>query len=309
MPIRYKCPECGSVLKIKDELAGTEGRCPKCKREFVVPAANDGGETSLQAAADDADFDPVAFLMDDGGGKAASHPAPAAAGESSRQPATGEAVAADPARQRPKRSRAPSGESAAESAGAMLGGTASSNAKQLLTRSMEESRVRAAEMPQDPEEPGVDYSDFIKLLTTRILPGGAAVILVCGALYLLSSHWFSSGDLPELAYVSGVVTRGGAPLPDAQVTFMPLDVRASSATGVTDKNGQYTLYYQEGVPGAVVGKNRVFIFALDDHGRDLIDPETPYGARSDQVWVVTPGSQDIDINTDEPAPPPDQQTN
>ena len=37
MTIRFTCAECASVLKIKDELAGTSGRCPKCKTNFVVP--------------------------------------------------------------------------------------------------------------------------------------------------------------------------------------------------------------------------------------------------------------------------------
>lgn len=37
MTIRFTCTECGSVLKIKDEKAGTEGHCPKCKTAFRVP--------------------------------------------------------------------------------------------------------------------------------------------------------------------------------------------------------------------------------------------------------------------------------
>lgn len=37
MTIRYTCTECASVLKIKDEKAGTEGHCPKCKTAFRVP--------------------------------------------------------------------------------------------------------------------------------------------------------------------------------------------------------------------------------------------------------------------------------
>ncbi len=37
MTIRYTCTGCGSVLKIKDEKAGTEGHCPKCKATFRVP--------------------------------------------------------------------------------------------------------------------------------------------------------------------------------------------------------------------------------------------------------------------------------
>src|SRR5262245_39481198 len=39
MTIPYKCEECGASLNIKDELAGTKGRCPKCKHSFVVHAA------------------------------------------------------------------------------------------------------------------------------------------------------------------------------------------------------------------------------------------------------------------------------
>ncbi|MEI8020654.1 MAG: hypothetical protein WCH39_20800 [Schlesneria sp.] len=40
MTIRFTCAECASVLKIKDELAGTSGRCPKCKTKFVVPTSD-----------------------------------------------------------------------------------------------------------------------------------------------------------------------------------------------------------------------------------------------------------------------------
>ena len=37
MTIRFKCDECDSVLKIKDELAGTKAKCPKCQVAFVIP--------------------------------------------------------------------------------------------------------------------------------------------------------------------------------------------------------------------------------------------------------------------------------
>ena len=39
MTIRFSCKKCESVLKIRDEMAGTKAKCPKCKRPFVVPAA------------------------------------------------------------------------------------------------------------------------------------------------------------------------------------------------------------------------------------------------------------------------------
>jgi DNA-directed RNA polymerase subunit RPC12/RpoP len=54
MTIRYKCDECGSVLNIKDEKAGTTGRCPKCKAEFLVPAPDAAGPHDDDELADEA---------------------------------------------------------------------------------------------------------------------------------------------------------------------------------------------------------------------------------------------------------------
>ena len=83
MAIRYKCEQCGSVLKIKDDLAGKPGKCPKCKTAFTVPApegaADNSGEIAPAQAPDDSepllatpksgsandDFDLDAFLLDD----------------------------------------------------------------------------------------------------------------------------------------------------------------------------------------------------------------------------------------------------
>lgn len=46
MTIRHKCEGCGSVLKIKDELAGKPGKCPKCKAKFIVGATSSGSHAS-----------------------------------------------------------------------------------------------------------------------------------------------------------------------------------------------------------------------------------------------------------------------
>jgi len=37
MAIRFKCPKCGAVLTVKDELAGKQGRCPACKNAVTAP--------------------------------------------------------------------------------------------------------------------------------------------------------------------------------------------------------------------------------------------------------------------------------
>ncbi len=83
MAIRFECEQCGSVLKIKDDLAGKPGKCPKCKTAFTVPAPDSAADSSSEIAAaqasDDAepmlaatksanandDFDLDAFLLDD----------------------------------------------------------------------------------------------------------------------------------------------------------------------------------------------------------------------------------------------------
>ena len=81
MTIRYECEQCGSTLKIKDDLAGKPGKCPKCKTAFTVPAVAEGltdsgglsdSEPEISTskavarkpvAASDDNFDVDAFLM------------------------------------------------------------------------------------------------------------------------------------------------------------------------------------------------------------------------------------------------------
>ena len=91
MSIRYECDQCGSVLKIKLDLAGKPGKCPKCKTPFTVPSLGDetdssseipasepldDGESTLAEAQSSAsgDFDVDAFLSGDGDAGAAARP-------------------------------------------------------------------------------------------------------------------------------------------------------------------------------------------------------------------------------------------
>ena len=75
MAIRFECEQCGSVLKIKDDLAGKPGKCPKCKIAFTVPelqesdadsADSDSAQiTSTGATTATDDFDVDDFLSND----------------------------------------------------------------------------------------------------------------------------------------------------------------------------------------------------------------------------------------------------
>ena len=62
--IRYKCEKCGSVLKIKDRLAGTKGKCPKCETAFKVPDAPTGGAAENAAEEQDVSEEDAIFGKD-----------------------------------------------------------------------------------------------------------------------------------------------------------------------------------------------------------------------------------------------------
>ena len=48
MTIRCECDHCGASLKVKDKLAGTEEKCPKCQEKILIPdAPSDDSEETL----------------------------------------------------------------------------------------------------------------------------------------------------------------------------------------------------------------------------------------------------------------------
>lgn len=73
--------------------------------------------------------------------------------------------------------------------------------------------------------------------------------------------------MPELAPVSGVVTLDGQPLPEAEILFQPTSGRAS--TGVSDKNGNYTLLFNRNTNGAKIGPHDVSIITYKQFDETL----------------------------------------
>lgn len=321
MTIRYQCPECDSVLKIKVELAGTDGKCPKCKTKFVVPnpeaaraqddvteakpasqkssakekapsaekretksAPKKSAETAEPAAAkksDDDDFDPAAFLLEDGPGPKASAGLSAPVEEKPKGPATDSQGRRLYTSSGSSKARAASMSAAASAADEQI--NASANARDLLSKSMDESRVKASSMPVKEKQPLIDLTGAGRELV-RYAPhaiGGAVGIFL---LYFMMDRMMGDAiDLPELGAVSGTVTINGDPLAGVAVKFTPLeDVRDGSqdgpkrirtATGVTDDVGYYTFYYLDGVAGAPVGKGRLWIEVRSAKDLKRIPPE------------------------------------
>ncbi len=348
MTIRYKCDACGSKLNIKNELSGTEGKCPKCKTPFVVPSPEpEPGQPSVtmlapppsappslttespapkprltarekltpkaasNPSAGDDDFDPVAFLMDDEP-RAQSKRASAALSDD-ELPMDLELELRDDEPPRSKRNRrrveidsdADMGVgSAAESAGAMLSGRGSSAnaARDLLTRTVEESRARSSRVPsEEPKEPSA-FKEVAVELGTRGLPVLLVILLIGWFLYSLSTSALSGSEYPELGDVSGVVTLDGQPLAGAIVVFRPTknefpinegrSIRVRSSKGMTDTEGRYFLAYDEDVAGAVVGEHVVQI-SKREGGVEVVP--ILYSGIPTETRKVEAGSQDFNF--------------
>lgn len=87
----------------------------------------------------------------------------------------------------------------------------------------------------------------------------AHFVLAFGFLTLGMGCGSDSGEQLDLAPVSGTVTQGGAPLPNALVTFHIDSGRP--ATGRTDESGKFTLMTKEPGDGAMVGSHKVTVMA------------------------------------------------
>ncbi|MEW4489054.1 hypothetical protein AB1L42_13315 [Thalassoglobus sp. JC818] len=347
MTIRYQCPECDQVLKIRDDKAGTEAKCPKCKAKFVVPqpTSEDSSEASGDSppakkkapspkseqkepakaakeakkseakpkpAADPDDFDPAEFLMEDGPGAKASaglvEKAPAEKG-----PATdskGRRLMTPSSTSAAKRASMSPAAAAAEDATV----NASANARDLMTKTMEESRVKASSMPTTEKKPTFDFSGARQELI-RYAPHIGGTLAAIFVAYFIAQSMFGEGvELPPLYDVSGTVTVNGKALPNVTVIFEPLDAtkggtddgpkRLRTSTGVTDESGYFTLYYMQGERGAPKGKGRIWL--QPNSAADVKKIPAEYAGRGNDIREVREAGNEGKFNIEIDQKPPQQ---
>lgn len=258
MSIRVKCGECGVALKIKDELAGQKGNCPKCKAALVIPARDASHETTPAApAAEELSEEEAIFGK---GFFEASAPPP--------RPRTLDLSNGDadppPARKQPATPRKPETPPAAAAAAAVRqsNDNAADIAGSLLSKTGKKNRPEDLEEDDD-DKVEYDFSELKYLLKTRILPSVAAVFVVAPLLYwLVNSAMGGGAELPPLAEVTGRVTVDGNPYP-AQLVFFPADdsIPGSGSLAQCNPDGTYEVYYNADTRGAVIGPNTIRITA------------------------------------------------
>ena len=289
MTIRFFC-ECGQKLKAPERKIGTAYDCPICGARVVVPEHSD----------------PLAERAKPGlPADSATHPQEKAAEE--RQSAgkrelvgsaavmrTGTASGSAPLDDSPDADERGAAEPTATSA--------ASAARDLITRRIAKSHeVPVTEVEPEPKTThaaDTDYAAFAREMVRTLLPGVAAIVLFCGALYWLSSSMMSTRSLPDLGKVSGVVTLDGVALQGAIVTFQPVGAeepgsRRSSSVGRTDQEGRFTLTYVRDVPGAVVGTHKVSVQAPLATGKETLPAR--YNARTELTEEVKAGNNKFEF--------------
>lgn len=268
MTIRVKCDGCGSVLKIKDELAGKEGSCPKCKAEFKIPAAEAGSasaakeapaasETSEPSEEDDI-FGKDFFKMSEVPTKP-KYAAPKFDDEPVKEPA--KKPVAETKKSEPEPERSNTKDAAADIASKLLAKTGKKNKSQEQIQ---------AEIKAEEDNQKVDLTEVKYLITHKILPLALGTVALVFGLYWISSSMIGDkAKHPDLGTVTGVVTLDGKFVPNADVRFTPVSgsgpnqsVAWSQSYGTTDAQGAYSLSYTKDLRGGVIGPNKVQVFIL-----------------------------------------------
>lgn len=335
MTIRYKCEECGAALNINDELAGTEGSCPRCHVEFVVPSADGipakpapaerpkssgslstedeigdflssdeipvtSGNTSL-ATSDDADSGASDNPFDDDAPRARKK-------SSANNDGDDELEARDKKKKgplnesgkRPKRETADAA-SIAKSLMGKGGAVVEEDEEDEPDPGPKKKRRQFGAGSDRPEGEINSVKDVISYFVKMGWPALVGTVIIIGLCVLVYNSLVKKFDAPPLAKVSGTVTIDGKPVAMATIIqFIPVESaknpKLGPSVGFTGENGKYSLQYTNELAGAVIGKHYVVI-KPSDPGQGI---PLRYGVTSDlQVEVASDGKPvDIALKSD-----------
>lgn len=297
MTIRITCDQCKAVLKVRDELAGTKAKCPKCKAAIVIPEA-EGAESTDSEATDpaveakqvldsmvDIPFEvtpPASFFsqeeFDPSDGQTAGAAASAGGVATAPKPSVAELMRQHEAEMAKKKGRVRAEKPVAKDAPTAAAATVMTigTAADALSRTYDQKRGKSGDAPRLSREElrAQEEKEAIQSFVIRA-GGGLAVMLICG--YFFSLWWFAK-PLPDLGYVSGVVTQNNAPLEGVEVLFSPMKPEggmeleiATPSSGFTKSDGSYTLMFDPENQGAIPARHRVSI--IMSSGVSFILPE------------------------------------
>tara|TARA_B100000530_G_scaffold331618_1_gene276627 strand:- start:466 stop:1395 length:930 start_codon:yes stop_codon:yes gene_type:complete len=283
MTIRYECSECSSVLNIKSEKAGQQGKCPKCNCIFTIPKASQKAEPILteddlidmplvitpaavfarESVSAAEDFDPLAVLNSNSG----SGRIGAGGGTNEPKPSVSDLMK----EHQEKRSREESRRTKQKSqkVNPLLADIETSgSAADAIARSYEKKRGETSDTPRltrDERRAAEARNAMI-----RFGAQAGAVLLVFGFFAYGLLSWALSGNTVELVEVTGAVNVRNQPLAGMRIRFTPdrlpndKDLAGGPSSGKIDASGKFRLLYNPQLAGAIVGKHTI---TLEDSNR------------------------------------------
>lgn len=339
MTIRYKCEECGAALNINDDLAGTDGSCPRCHVEFVVPSADAvadkpakakktpssgalntedeigdflssdeipvaSGNTSLAQSddSDSGDDDPL------GDAPPRSHKNPFDDEESADEARSKRKAAKSKAETKPKREKV----DAASFAKSLMGkGAPAADDDDDDDEPDREPKKKRRKFGEGSDRPAGEITSTREMLTYFAKMGWPAAlgcIVVLGLSIWIYKKMEKTLDVPPLARAAGTITLDGKPVsPMTSVRFIPVESAKNSklgpSVGFTTENGKFTLQYDKDYEGAVIGKHYVLLESSDPS--QLIPDKYRSTTGGLQAEVTKDGKPiEIAIKSDPPATEP-----
>ncbi len=284
MTIRYTCTGCESVLKIKDEKAGTKGKCPKCKAEFLVPDPDvedkdleSEPEAAAQADEEPADlvdmpieltpevaepekFDPLSVLGGPAGAGTGRSPGAGRSDFGDRKASVADMMRDFESSKKKDREKKAYSESPRPSAASSAMETAGT-AAEALSKAYQQKRESASSPSKTAKD--IKAAEERALLSDFILKkAGPAAVLILAMLYGYWTWMTAEAYIgPPLFEVTGQVMRSGAPAAGIQVSFEPIsegpeDIR-TVVWATCDPEGNFRLMYDASHFGAPAGNYNI----------------------------------------------------
>jgi hypothetical protein len=275
MTIRCECDHCGASLKVKDKLAGTEGKCPKCQEKLLIPdvPSDDSEEVLLgddesQPSKPDAPKKSVAEEEEEAifGDDFFSMQEPEPRPRHVPSVITSDDDEDDKPAPRKQKKLKPSETEVGAEIKSGSGDNAASIASSLLSKTGKRNRPEDFRDPTEPDKVSYDYSEVNYLLLQRILPGvGAAVVVFFLAYWMFFDMLGGGVELPDLARLTGRVTNSGEGI-KAHLLFLPSagnsgdgGTSGSSSDAFSGADGSYEVFYDKDIKGLVIGTHEVLI--------------------------------------------------
>ncbi len=291
MTIRYECPECSSVLKIKPEKAGQQGKCPKCSFEFTIPKESPKREPVLTAddlvdmplevtpvaviprqtdtASDE--FDPMGVLNSD-----SADGVSAMADPGELRPSVADLMKEHQEKRAREEARRNKRQQQQKKINPLLSELETSGtAADAITRSYERKRDDTTETTPLSREERRAAENRAAFRRWVLRSSGAAIVVVAFATALFT--FVLRGTTADVVAVTGKVTAPGQSLKGYRIQFSPIQeingppLEGGPSAGKIRGNGEFTLMYKPDVPGAIVGRHKIKL--EDKFGIEYVLPD------------------------------------